>query len=113
MIPRYTARPTTSSAPSTREPEDWRMEAACLGVDPESVGFHDDGLRGTAKERQVAAAKALCATCDVATACLEFALAAEGRANSGRYGIFGGLDGDERGLLSQQRRAARTTAVAS
>lgn len=51
------------------------------------------------------AAKEVCGRCEIREACLEAALVLEaGRAASGRYGIWGGLDERERESLARKRR---------
>ncbi len=77
---------------------DWRQRAACRNTNPDL--FFPVGTSGDTVERQVAAAKALCARCLVRCACLGWAL------DTGQdAGIWGGLDEDERRTL---RRPART-----
>lgn len=49
-------------------------------------------------------ARSVCAGCPVAVDCLEAALAQEGNAGSGRFGMRGGLDPDERTALVRRRR---------
>jgi WhiB family redox-sensing transcriptional regulator len=51
---------------------------------------------------QVTEAKKACAECPVQLACLEFALA-----NDERFGIWGGLDEDERDALRKRTRGVR------
>lgn len=83
-----------------------RMEAApCLETDPE-LSFPS----GKGKfELAYAAAKRDCDRCPLVLReeCLEVAMRTEGRASaSSRYGVFGGLDPDERAALAKQRRAS-------
>ena len=52
--------------------DDWRNRSACRDTDPDL--FFPVGTTGLALD-QIAAAKAVCAACDVQAACLEFALA--------------------------------------
>lgn len=70
--------------------------------------FEAEGERGQAKATRENKAKAICAVCPLATreACLETALKAEGDAKTGRYGIFAGLNGDDRAELAKQRQGA-------
>jgi hypothetical protein len=70
--------------------------------------FEGDGERGKARDQREKKAKAICATCPIQThqACLETALKAEGNARTGRYGIFAGLNGEERAQLARQRQEA-------
>lgn len=68
--------------------------------------FEAEGERGPAKRTRENRAKAICATCpfEVREACLETALKAEGNAKTGRYGVFAGLNGDERAELAKERQ---------
>ncbi len=82
--------PTGRLARSNQEPQ-WRMLGACRGLDPEIFypGEEDDPTEG----------KAVCASCGVQVACLEYAL---------RYrekdGIWGGCTERERRRIIRQRR---------
>ncbi len=69
---------------------DWQMEGACRGLDS-SVFYHPDGERGQARERRIAQAKAVCATCPVIRQCAEAAIKSREP-----YGVWGGLSEDER-----------------
>lgn len=68
---------------------DWRKMAACQGMDPELWFPLGDG----------ADARAVCAHCPVADACLAWGLAI-----GATDGIFGGLDGDDRRALRMAER---------
>ena len=68
-------------------PTDWQIRAACRGSDPD-IFFPAPGDLASA-----AGAKAVCASCDVRTACLAYALA-----TGSTDGIWGGLDEKERRL---------------
>ena len=72
----------------------WRERAACVGRDPELFFAVGSGERA---ERQIAAAKQVCAACPVTRRCAEVALA------SGYEGVWGGLDDGERRRLRQRR----------
>jgi WhiB family transcriptional regulator, redox-sensing transcriptional regulator len=90
-----------------RGPETWHDDAACLGYDPEL--FFPIGTTSPYALAQIAEAKAVCAVCPVRTACLEWALGRgpDGRVRAG-YGVFGGLDEDEReALLRREARVRR------
>lgn len=79
---------------------DWRDQAACLDEDPELFfpqPKDEDGEQ---------AAKAVCAGCQVTATCLAFAL--EKRAD---WGVFGGLNGDERDKTRRNVRRRETRAV--
>lgn len=87
---------------------DWRKHAACQWVDPE-LWFppgDDPQARTKAGKEQVAEAKLVCMSCEVRSTCLDYALSTyQG------YGVWGGLDEDERRALirrrAKQARAAR------
>ncbi len=69
----------------------WRQKGACRGLDP--VIFYP------VQEEEADAAKAICATCPVQEACLEYALA-----NRERDGVWGGTTAKERRRIIRQRR---------
>jgi len=72
----------------------WRQSAACRGVDPE--------IFYPASEEEAVVAKAVCASCAVREACLEFALASRER-----DGVWGGAtEKDRRRMLRQRRKSA-------
>lgn len=77
----------------------WMDDGACAGADPD-LFFP---LRGD--NDAVAAAKAVCATCQVRVECLEYALE-----NSERFGIWGGTAEKERRRIRSLRRRARHAA---
>ncbi|MFI1934633.1 WhiB family transcriptional regulator [Streptomyces sp. NPDC020330] len=79
--------------------ENWRLHAACREEDPDL--FFPIGSTGPALV-QTKEAKAVCRTCPVQAACLEWAL--ENKQDSG---IWGGLSEDERRAL--KRRSRRRT----
>lgn len=77
----------------------WQDRAACKGA-PLGLFFGPENERGDAKKTRESAAKAICAQCPVRSECLEYALSLPER-----YGVYGGLNEDER--RSEQRRRAR------
>lgn len=80
----------------TYEGSDWREYAACFGMDPEQ--WFPVGTPGApAYDRQVAAAKAVCARCPVQAECGLYALGA-----GLDHGVFGGLDAPEREALARE-----------
>lgn len=84
------------------EPEnDWRLEAACNGLDPELFFSSEDVENRQERREREAAAKAVCATCTVVDDCLSYALEARER-----YGIWGGLTADERRELARRGQAS-------
>jgi WhiB family redox-sensing transcriptional regulator len=74
---------------------DWRDDAECLDVHPES--FFPNARIPYVLAEQIASAKAICATCDVAAQCLDYALT-----TGQNYGIYGGLDEKERRKLARK-----------
>jgi WhiB family redox-sensing transcriptional regulator len=74
--------------PPATDRDDWRSLSACLTEDPEL--FFPLSLSGPGLA-QLAAAKAVCAQCQVSTECLGFAL------NSGQeFGVWGGMSEEDR-----------------
>lgn len=76
---------------------DWQAEAACRTAGPE-LFFHPEGERGWRRRIRLARALELCRACPVADACLDHALEVPEE-----YGIWGGLDPDQRKELSARR----------
>ncbi len=74
----------------------WRVDALCREKDPEL--FFPVGASGPALV-QVAEAKAVCRTCPVMDACLDWAL------DNDEQGVWGGTDEEDRRRI--QRRTAR------
>jgi WhiB family redox-sensing transcriptional regulator len=89
--------------PAVRTAEHWRTRAACRSEDPDL--FFPVGVTGAAIP-QIAAAKAVCAGCPVREACGAFAIA-----TNQEYGVWGGLDEEER--REQRRRWRRGGADAA
>lgn len=83
-------RHSDSHATSYRDGGHWREDAACRDEDPELFFPHDTDHLG------IAAAKRICDGCPVVVYCLLDALNTEQRAAYGRFGVRGGLTGDER-----------------
>lgn len=95
--PSSPARPTTVSGPakmlldgSDTDPNRWMPNAACQNADAE-LFYGQDRERPKDRETREAAAKAICAACRVKATCLRFALDTDQK-----FGIFGGLNEDER-----------------
>ena len=79
----------------------WRADAACRLFPPDL--FFPTGTANGAQD-DIAAAKRICGICEVREPCLEFALA-----NRQEFGVWGGLDEEER---RAERRARRAGAAA-
>ena len=82
-----------------QETWEWQYDGACRETDPETF-FSPDAERGPRRRRREAAAKALRAVCPVRRACLEHALSVREP-----YGVWGGLNINEREMLIADRKA--------
>jgi hypothetical protein len=76
------------------QPGDWRGRALCAQVDPD-IFFPDKG-------ESPAAAKRVCASCEVRAECLQDALD-----RGERFGVWGGLSERERRVLAGQPNPIR------
>lgn len=76
---------------------DWQLDSACRGLDSE-IFYHPDGERGSARERRVSTAKAICAACPVIAQCREHALKTKEP-----YGVWGGLGEEDREVIYAQQ----------
>ena len=86
------------TAPLRDHPDHWAERAACRRVDTE-LFFPSAG----APWDQARRAKGICAGCPVRIECLDSAMAYEGSVHAQlRYGIFGGLDPNQRGRLADR-----------
>ena len=72
---------------------EWQFEGACRDVE-ETLFFHPEGERGSARRRRAEAAKAVCSTCSVIKECREQSLTVREP-----YGVWGGLSEDERAAI--------------
>jgi WhiB family redox-sensing transcriptional regulator len=81
----------------------WQERGACRTADPE-LFFAPDGERANSNDRneRQAAAKAVCGGCPVLLECRRYGLD-----NRESYGIWGGLDEDERGAVHAERSPAQ------
>jgi WhiB family transcriptional regulator, redox-sensing transcriptional regulator len=78
--------------------------ALCAQTDSQ-IFFPEPGQNATR-------AKAICGDCYIQESCLEEAMAFEGGAGRNRrFGIFGGLDADQRAALAQERGTVMDTYV--
>jgi WhiB family redox-sensing transcriptional regulator len=75
---------------------DWRDEAACLGRNPDS--FYPER-----SHTEAARAKAICKGCPVREDCLTEAII-----NNERFGIWGGMDTQQRTREARKRRREGT-----
>jgi WhiB family transcriptional regulator, redox-sensing transcriptional regulator len=89
-LPDVTAAISTSWPASRNEFWSWQVRGACRTAGP-SLFYSPEGERGSRKRRRESAAKAICATCDVAEVCAAYALAWREP-----YGTWGGLSEAER-----------------
>ncbi|HYI34078.1 MAG TPA: WhiB family transcriptional regulator [Glaciibacter sp.] len=78
-----------SSSPDDANPLAWQSDSLCAQTDPEAF-FPEKG--GSTRD-----AKKICASCEVKSQCLEYALA-----NDERFGIWGGLSERERRKLRKR-----------
>jgi len=76
---------------------EWWSLGACLSADPDL--FFPLSETGPLARRQVSAAKAVCADCEVRRQCLTYALAA-----SPIHGVWGGTSEEERRALTRRQR---------
>jgi WhiB family transcriptional regulator, redox-sensing transcriptional regulator len=72
---------------------EWQMNAACREVD-NTVFFHPERERGSAKEERDRHAKEICADCPVIESCRRHALSVREP-----YGVWGGLTTTERAYI--------------
>lgn len=79
---------------------EWQYAGACRDVDPETF-FSPDAERGPRRTAREAEAKALCSGCPVVQECLRHALAVREP-----YGVWGGLNTNEREALYVRRLAS-------
>lgn len=86
--------------------EPWMDRGACVGEDPDL--FHPP-MRFDNKANDWEPARAICDSCDVRVACLEYALGYErGRDRNCRFGFWGGHTPAERARLARTRPAPNT-----
>ncbi len=80
---------------------EWQFDGACRDAD-DTLFFHPEGERGSARRRRAEAAKAICATCPVIKECREQSLKVREP-----YGVWGGLSEDERAAILAKPASAR------
>ena len=89
--------PITMPGPSVPALGEWHRRGLCVGEDPEAF-FPSHGDPGTGARR-------VCAACSVRDECLRYATAAD------EFGIWGGLDQQERRNLNRRQRRRRHATV--
>ena len=93
----------TSSRSLNLATDDWRAASACSDTDPSL--FFPVGTTGPALE-QIAAAKAVCDTCEAKEPCLQFALS-----TNQDSGVWGGTsERQRRRIIRARTKAAREAA---
>ncbi len=100
--PRYTSISASALALAqfiVTTPQSWARQALCTQTDPDT--FFSDSAN------QVEQAKAICHQCPVRKECLSHALE-----NREEFGVWGGLDRDERRRLLRRKARPRTTGAA-
>lgn len=80
----------------------WQEAAACRGEDI-GLFFGPEGERQPERDVRERKAKAVCGRCPVRAECLDYAIA-----KPERYGIWGGMNEDER--VAERRRRTRRAA---
>ena len=89
-LPCVTTAISPSWPASRNEFWSWQVRGACRTAGP-SLFYSPEGERGARKRRRESAAKAICATCDVAEVCAAYALAWREP-----YGTWGGMSEADR-----------------
>ena len=93
-------RPSRYAPDNLPRPWHWQDDAACGGM--ETAVFFPVGSKGVPAKMHAEYAKSFCRRCPVRSTCLSHALTYREE-----YGVWGGLDEDERAeLLREARRAA-------
>lgn len=92
----------TSAVPDTEPAREWLEQAACRGIDPDTM-YPGNDTGGIAK------AKAVCRPCPVWRACLLDAIATDDL----QHGIRGGMRPDERRAAARQMATSGTVPVAT
>jgi WhiB family redox-sensing transcriptional regulator len=104
----YVVKPTpTPEYVYAPEPEEWRDHAACANqvTCPDDDYWHPDG-RGYGVEAAEQKAKSICLGCDVREVCLDYALRIDALSDARPWGVFGGLNGEERHQLRKRMGGA-------
>lgn len=91
-----------SSSLDRYDSENWRDNAGCVDV---GTGLFFPEEHSTNASVQELSAKAICKACNVASACLEFAM------RTGQEGIWGGYNDKERRTIKRGRRALIQSSV--
>ena len=101
---RVTAAFSSSWPASRNEFWSWQVRGACRTAGP-ALFYSPEGERGSRKRRRESAAKAICASCDVAEVCAAYALAWREP-----YGTWGGLSEADREARYRQLDQAEADA---
>jgi WhiB family redox-sensing transcriptional regulator len=80
---------------------DWQLHGSCRSLES-AVFFHPDNERGPARRTRQARAKQICGGCPVLMECREHALRTKEP-----FGVWGGLDEDERRAIFSRRPRQR------
>jgi WhiB family transcriptional regulator, redox-sensing transcriptional regulator len=104
-LPHVTAAISSSWPAGRSEFWSWQVRGACRTAGP-SLFYSPDGERGSRKRRRESAAKAICATCEVAEVCAAYALAWREP-----YGTWGGLSEADREARHRGLDPAAASAV--
>ena len=91
-------RPYLRMAKPVAESWEWQLRAACRDL-PNRMFFMMGNERGAKRAEKQEAAKAVCRRCPVLAECRHHALTAPER-----FGVWGGMDEDERRQALQRRR---------
>jgi WhiB family transcriptional regulator, redox-sensing transcriptional regulator len=104
-LPCVTAAFSSSWPAGRNEFWSWQVRGACRAAGP-ALFYSPEGERGPRKRRRESAAKAICATCDVAEICAAYALAWREP-----YGTWGGLSEADREARYRQLDPAEASAA--
>ena len=102
VVPAYRTRPGVERVGPDLRGMEWRKRAACRLMPADM--FFPVGTSGMAVE-EAQAAKTVCVQCEVTEPCLAFALDTRQE-----FGVWGGLDEEERRDLARQAKVARARA---
>jgi WhiB family transcriptional regulator, redox-sensing transcriptional regulator len=104
-LPGVTAAFSTTWPASRNDFWSWQVRGACRAAGP-ALFYSPEGERGSRKRRRESAAKAICATCEVAEVCAAYALAWREP-----YGTWGGLSEADREARYQELDPVQASAA--